>query len=349
MIVPVDHGRGLLPAVRPSPIPAIAYLGGSVTAQKNDGYRSLLHPALRESLGRLARPISAGMGGMGAVAGLFFLDDLVLRHGPELCFVEFATTDMVGKTPAPRLEAVLEALVKRLREGECEPVFLLLGRLDHEATEQVRVVATYHRVAEAHGVLCIDLADEIGSDGSVFRDHVHTSGKGAALIAERVAEEIGPAVPPLGPPVKPTAEPDFTEARLVPARLGQLTDPASGETGQLGNVFEYVRAWPGNEFRVEFEGELIGIAAAVGPTSGGVRTIVGGGAEEASESRCLWDYMCHYERLDTKIFRPAKPTGTPVRIQPFVDDIDYRVAFEPPEDPANIVQDMALIAYMVRP
>ena len=116
--------RGLLVASAP-PAPGrarpIAYLGSSVTVQRREGYQPRLHAALCSALGRAHRPVRAAVGGTGSITGLYMLDDLVLYHAPELCVIEFVPTDTVGATPPAVLEAVLEALVIRLRTHECEP------------------------------------------------------------------------------------------------------------------------------------------------------------------------------------------------------------------------------------
>src|SRR5436305_597593 len=81
-------------ATRPG---AIAYLGASVTQQR-DGFRPRLHARLEESLAA-PRMVNAGIGGVGSMAGLFYMDDFVLPRRPELCLVEFLTADIGGFTP----------------------------------------------------------------------------------------------------------------------------------------------------------------------------------------------------------------------------------------------------------
>ena len=77
-------GRVLLNlSARPGPV---AYLGNSVTAQK-DGFRTLLHPLIEAECENRLRAVNAGFGGVGSLASVCFMDRLVVRHAPRLCFI----------------------------------------------------------------------------------------------------------------------------------------------------------------------------------------------------------------------------------------------------------------------
>jgi hypothetical protein len=317
----------------------IAYLGASVTVQRRSGYRTPLHANLCRISGRPHLPVLAGVGGVGSISGLFLLDDLVLRHRPGLCFIEFATTDMVGLTPPDVLRPVLEALVCRLRAHGCEPCFLLLGRRDAIASDRDSVLAAYRNVAEVHDVVCVDLTERLEQTPGMFRDVVHTTDAGAELVAAGVASAIGEALPALQSPRATRWAPSFMRTRLERVRLEQLSDPGEGTQGVLGDLFDYVRARPGNEFVATFGEELVGLVLGIGPSAGTVRVSAGGHVEQA----LTWDFMCHYERLTTLILEKPCPAGETIRIEAVQEEIDYSLAHVEVEDPALVEQDLRLI------
>ena len=90
----------------------IAYLGNSITRQR-DGYRPHLHGLLIERFGQPHRAINAGFGGVGSVASACTMDDMVVRHGPLLCFIETLTGDM-GVGMHPDTGPALEGMVRKL-------------------------------------------------------------------------------------------------------------------------------------------------------------------------------------------------------------------------------------------
>jgi lysophospholipase L1-like esterase len=89
----------------------VAYLGGSITAAGN-GWRTLTTELLRARFPRLTvTEISAGLPGTGSNLGVCRLDYDVLRHRPDLLFVEFAVNDT--GTPAGRIERTMEGIVRQ--------------------------------------------------------------------------------------------------------------------------------------------------------------------------------------------------------------------------------------------
>jgi lysophospholipase L1-like esterase len=75
----------------------VAYLGGSITQM--DGWRNLTTQWLRETYPQAKiKEIHAAIGGTGSDLGVFRLQQDVLRHKPDLLFVEFAVNDG-GATP----------------------------------------------------------------------------------------------------------------------------------------------------------------------------------------------------------------------------------------------------------
>ena len=88
----------------------IAYLGGSITAQ--GGWRPLTLAWFRKQYpDAKIDEINAAIGGTGSDLGVFRLAHDVLRHKPDLLFVEFAVND--GGAPPDRIHRAMEGIVRQ--------------------------------------------------------------------------------------------------------------------------------------------------------------------------------------------------------------------------------------------
>ncbi|MGN0852341.1 MAG: SGNH/GDSL hydrolase family protein [Kiritimatiellia bacterium] len=87
----------LMEKIRAKGAISVAYLGGSITAMT--GWRNLTTDWLRKTYPEATfKEIHAAIGGTGSNLGVFRLGFDVLRHNPDLLFVEFATND-AGAAP----------------------------------------------------------------------------------------------------------------------------------------------------------------------------------------------------------------------------------------------------------
>jgi glycosyltransferase involved in cell wall biosynthesis len=332
--------RAMLGARLRSEVCTVAYMGASVTAQK-DGYRPRLHAMLQRRFAREHVMVNAGTGAIGSIGGLFLMDQLVLRHRPDLCFIEYATTDTIGTTPAAFVGPVLEEIVCRLREAGCEPCILLLPR----AQEADQGIDAYRSVASHHGVVLIDVAASFDAGDlteRVLRDVVHTTFAGAETIATRIADDFDSILDPTGAPIGSEDrlfDRSFRGATLVAATTEHLREASAGSVGTFRLSMPYVEVEPGGGFDCTFDGELVGLVVVVGPRSG---VIAAGGREFT-----LFDRWCHYERLSTVVFEPGFPPGAPVTVAPTNRAVDRTICEEPLE--ADVRTTLKVVGFMVRP
>lgn len=88
----------------------IAYLGGSITAAS--GWRVQSREWFQEQYpDAQIEEIHAAIGGTGSDLGVFRLQNDVLRHKPDLLFVEFAVND--GGAPPERIHKAMEGIVRQ--------------------------------------------------------------------------------------------------------------------------------------------------------------------------------------------------------------------------------------------
>ena len=165
--------------------PIIAYLGNSLTVQKN-GYRPQLHLLLEKQFGESIQQINAGLGGMGSLACSGLIDLLVLRHRPQLCLVECSAADMLGATPSSQVGGSIETILRGLLENEVEPLLLHLP-LQNEPKQIQFTLDAYKKVAEQYCINTISLWNRwIPHAGALLKDGIHLNSKGGLEVAQEI-------------------------------------------------------------------------------------------------------------------------------------------------------------------
>lgn len=363
--LPVQPGLGLGPAgARLTAEPcAIAYLGASVTVQRN-GYRPRLHAALCRRFGREHRAIAAAVGAVGSDAAAFLMERTVLPHRPDLCLVEYATGDMGTGLPPAQVEAAVEGIAAKLERAGCAPCFLLLYRRTWGERER-EVTEAWNRVAARRGIPTINVGEGLREHfesgrldvDELIEDELHTTPAGGELIAGLLADAVvGLArAPAPGRPARdpaagqaggsasaegragrsasaegraPNPAPDYRRGRLLPASPADAG--GSGTMRRFRLQLPFLQVEEGERLELTPPGELLGFSTLVGPDSGEVEVSGVGGTERTM----LWDEYCHYDRLSAAMLRTPQPPGEPVTVvltgTP-VDQSRSRRPYQPPQ------------------
>ncbi len=142
----------------------IAYLGGSITEAW--GWRDLSRDWFATQYPQAeVRQIRATISGTGAEFGACRLDDHVLRHSPDLVFVEFAVNG-AGATDKRAVQSV-EGIVRQIRRNDPKTEVCLVftvssGMLkDLKESRSPQVVTNMKKAADHYGVPTIDFGPEI--------------------------------------------------------------------------------------------------------------------------------------------------------------------------------------------
>lgn len=311
----------------------IAYLGNSVTVQK-DGYRPHLHAGLMKRFKQPHKAINAGFGGVGSVGSVCTMDDLVIRHKPDLCFIECMTGDMaVGlhEDTGPAVEGIL----RKLNAIDCAACFLHLPRLDADFSPDNPIIALYSTIAEHYNVPSLNFGQELQSDTSaLLKDHVHTTPNGAVRIASLILQRLDDFSNPSHSSQSPERifDRDYLRASVVPATPDMLADPSACTLHQWRFFYPYYEITLGNEIRFFSEtSDLIGLLVIIGPHSG--LTIIGGARHN------LRDRWSHYERMHAYVFERYFPAGRTVPMAPLHEPLDSLVS----------VPTLKVIGFLIRP
>jgi hypothetical protein len=324
---------------------SIAYFGASVTGQR-EGFRPLLHQRLRERSGQAHESVSAGIGGVNIIAATFLADELVLRHEPDLCLVEFTSSQLSPWQDAADGGAAMDGLLAKLRSAGCRPCLLHIYRRDWDE-RQTELMSAFEAAAERHDIPSIDLVTplrqrvEEGEEDALFRDGVHTTDAGSRLVAELAEAALAsiPAEQDLEPVDLPGA--DYSGAHLVPATAEDADGPADMRLFRLHQAYLEIR--DGSAIRPHLAGRLAGLALIVGPDSGELEITDSAGAQRLM----TWDEFCHYERFTAIAFERPCRTGDEISIGLTETVPDYARCRRPVHPPES--RTAKVIGYLVLP
>ena len=331
----------------------IGYLGASVTAQR-EGYVTAFHSRLRHETGQDHTAIVAAVGGVGSISGVFLMDDLLEGRTPDLCFVEFTTTDLAGYTPLSRVGAAVEGIARKLIRRGVQPVFLHLPRIDMgEKRQPVR--EAYNRVASHYGIPVVDIdalwRKDAKGDGLAtrLRDAVHLTDEGARDCAEHLLEGLriiaaGPGVEAAAADRPALHHDAFDSTALIPAQPSMLEAPKRATSRVFRLNYPVLDVETMNPLRFQDERGITGALVVVGPRTG----IVEARTRLGLSRHLLFDQYCHYERLNTVIFAPDQNEPREVEITLTLDPVDTSVCGRPLVPTAPSERRLSIIALMVR-
>jgi lysophospholipase L1-like esterase len=177
---PELHARDGLPNVpaRAAGGLRVAYLGGSITAA-TDGWRSLTSAWLGRQFAPAAIiEIPAGLPGTGSNLGACRVGYDVLRHRPDLLFVEFAVNDI--NAPVERVERTMEGIVRQAWRANPHMDILFVytvstpGLPDVQAGKFPATARAMENVAAHYGIpslhFGVEVARRIAAGELVFKD-----------------------------------------------------------------------------------------------------------------------------------------------------------------------------------
>lgn len=310
----------------------IAYLGGSITAAP--GWRIQSREWLQINYPDAQfEEIHSAIGGTGSDLGVFRLERDVLRHKPDLLFVEFAVND--GGADPERIHKAMEGIIRQTRAADASTdicfVYTLTDKMlpDLHAGRMPRAASAMEDLADHYGIPSIHFGVEVArleaagqliftapkpknltqtrpmifsSDG--VHPHVET---GHRVYVESIARSWPEIVAKSGKPqpheLRPPFRPDHWQmARLVPIQPDMLkgewirlpADHALAKRFQRNMPELYQAVSPGASLSFQFEGTSAGVFDVLGPDGGQLRVQV-----DASSPvmRNRIDGYCTYHRM----------------------------------------------------
>lgn len=305
---PALHVRSGLPHLAPPPAGLrVAYFGGSITAA--DGWRTLTTAHLRNRFPNTSiTEITAALPGTGSDLGACRLERDVLRHRPDLLFVEFAVNDATA--PTARIERTMEGIVRQVWRANPATDILFVytvsihGLADLQAGNFPPAARAMERVAAHYGIpslhLGVEVARRIAAGTLVFKDPaapadertfsadgVHPTAAGHRLYFATLEPALDLLLAPstvrsssLPPPLHADNW-EFAHLREIePSLLQGDWSPVPSDDPSLRGVTKSLQpptwrgATPGASLTFEFTGRTFGLLGLAAPDNGEFRVTV---------------------------------------------------------------------------
>src|SRR5690606_9363454 len=308
----------------------VGYFGGSITAQPGWRVQSLEWFRERFPKGKF-REIHAAIGGTGSDFGAFRLNEHVLRHNPDLVFVEFAVNN--HRFPDDKTIRSMESIVRQIwtRNPETDICFIyttIEGFLTEEQRGNLPGSAiAMEEVADHYGIPAINFGKEVyrlkssgdliitgkehEQDGKqVFsRDGVHpypeTGHVIYSTVLKRCFEEIAKHTKTKRAKHKLSTRLSdvYSSPRMVTFSAGTLSKTweiiDAGKDAlfsRFSNRLETVgKAVPGESLSFRFKGKAFGAYDFMGPGTGRLLIRIDGVVKD-TVSR--FDSFCTYMRMN---------------------------------------------------
>ncbi len=346
----------------------IAYMGSSVTVQK-EGYRIFLQKFLREHFAQEHLEICAAIGGVGAITGVFTMDEDVIDYAPDLCFIEYMVSDRIEvNTPQSEIGKAIEGIVRKLNQIDCKIIFLyryieqeLISDRYHYALNEYEKIAEYYQInsIDFGGYIQDCIERQKYAREKLFKDHTHTNRLGSEVAANYIADALKTI---FESNIKDTdykntnpVYPDnYSDTAIVYVNESFLSKQNNYTQGSCSDKvknhqsknkdYQYIEIASDNSFQFKMKGELIGLMVIVGRDSGMIEF----SADDRSQKVMLWDKWCHYDRFTTIILSKKYSQMTEVEIKTTDEAVDYSACRREITNAEQIVKKIKLVGIMTR-
>lgn len=333
----------------------IVYFGNSITAQK-DSYRIPLHNHIVSHFHKIHKPVNAGLGGVGSLACAFLVDDLVLRHRPELCFVECSAADTGGTTPSDAIGPSVEGIIRQLLSAGTRVVLLHLFRREEMAIGKGKILGLYESLADHYGVPSIHpdklFSEQIASgmirEEEVFHDGIHTTLKGAALTGRMIfdlfAELLRNSRDSTIYLPQPVYDLPYQHTRILPVTVEMTPTGVSLLKNRYRDILEYVESEPGSVVSILRKDDFIRAILIVADSDCGVVVVEN---EGISRSIQTWDEWCFMPRLQAIILDKPVAPGSELRVFLSLQKHGDRGASGAPNLHERLGKNMKIVGFML--
>ena len=311
----------------------VVFFGGSLTFGANasdpetTSYRGLMARWLREKYPRT--PITfhdAAIGGTGSQLGMFRLERDVLRHKPDLVFLDFTVNDGAEETDVQSLAAYERIVSELLASDAAVMPVLMLFKWHAEKPDDARPPRheAHLKLADSYGLPVANVLDSIRlkvkadtkpADIWNMGDGAHPGDEGYQLFFEAVRDAFNVAVEP-----KPAAVLPFKPlyGDLYPKRTRHLLTDALPEGWQRQKTWRtalwydgMASRWMGDvaiatkesaPLEMEFEGSMVGFFGERNGLTPSIKVWIDGEPIQAPKNGgegAIW-------KIDTTRFAPPK-------------------------------------------
>ncbi len=299
----------------------IGFFGGSITdgfgaSERSRCYRELVFGEIKKNINRGAIQIAAAIGGTGSNLGLFRLERDLLRHMPDLVFVEFAVNDSKLENTDFYVENIVRNILRS--NSDTKIVFLYTATADYMTEFYAKgllppAVAKQEKIAEYYGIPSINagkaLYEKIKEEGSSCEkylcDGCHPNDEGYRAYADEILRRMDKIDFNIDFCSKPINK-EVINARMEFPKSGNGWRKSCNKMYNTDIDYVYSNI-PGTAYEHEFSGSIIGLYFTMEKDSGILKYRIDGGEEQECST---WDKYCvEFNRDCYKILNDALTDG----------------------------------------
>ena len=299
----------------------IAFLGNSITAQK-EGYAHQLASQINDYFSPTHKFIFAGIGGIGSLASCFLIEDFVLRHQPDFCFVEFTVADIGYATPTQYLKPALEGIIQKLISSSTKICFLHLYNTHTLPERSDEIIFKYEEVLDYYRISSINVREKINSGildkafhvKDILYDGVHTTNQGALIYSNFIMKAL---ISKLNVGTDDSSQPNtrldssfrYTQIVLPESLLNDTSEHLI--KARFRGLIKYIQMDNAYTFETSLEdGMILGFFIIADDTSGVVHICFGDNSYHVQ----TYDQWCNKERIQSVILEKPVPKFQKLRI-----------------------------------
>ena len=299
----------------------IAFLGNSVTAQK-EGYAYKLASQINDYFPPTHEFIFAGIGGIGSLASCFLIEDFVLRHQPDFCFVEFTVADIGYATPTQYLKPALEGIIQKLISSSTKICFLHLYNTHTLPERSDEIILKYEEVLDYYKIPSINVREKIIAGildkafhaKDILYDGVHTTNQGALIYSDFIMKAL---ISKLNVGTDDSSQPNtrldssfrYTQIVLPESLLNDTSEHLV--KARFRGLIKYIQMDNAYTFETSLEdGMILGFFIIADDTSGVVHICFGDNSYHVQ----TYDQWCNKERIQSVILEKPVPKFQKLRI-----------------------------------
>lgn len=299
----------------------IAFLGNSVTAQK-EGYAHQLAIQINDYFQPTHEFIFAGIGGIGSLASCFLIEDFVLRHQPDFCFVECTVADIGYATPHQYLKPALEGIIQKLSSLSTKICFLHLFNTHTVHLRSDEIIWEYEEVLNYYKIPSINVREKINSGildkdfqvTDILYDGVHTTKIGALIYSDFIMKALisilnGGTDDSIKPNNRPDSNFRYTQIVLPKSLINDNSEHLV--KARFRGLIKYIQIDNAYTFETSLnDGIIIGFFIIADETSGVIHIRFG----DISFHVQTYDQWCNKERIQAVILEKPVATFQKLRI-----------------------------------
>lgn len=282
----------------------VGYIGGSVTSgygasNENNSWRVETEKWLKNAFpGAQITAVNASIGGTGSELAMYRLEHDLLKHNPDLVFIEFAVNDAYINYTSEQIMVQIETICRKINNKN-PYTDIIMVYVNDSGRRSDNTIPAYETIADLYKTNSVNVysavLDAMDAENRpfsyYFMDHVHPNDMGYKVYADTIIGVLQETLKgsSSGLTAKKLPNPR-TNVKMNATLYRPDQTPLNSNNGWenrdqfpwLGSTYggSLTSNKDGSVFTIKLKGTDFGILYEIGPNAGSIRYSVDGGAEK---------------------------------------------------------------------